>query len=131
MIDVLKEANEDATGEELGKLFQINHQCRGMDEMPDILKEAYANAGSVWRGTEAIADYVAQPPKDDATRMPSSLIMRGEHDFVNEESIQFWKECFNTKFLRFKTLEGCSHHCMIENGKLYGEIVDSYFAEYD
>ena len=63
--------------------------------------------------------------------MPSTLIMRGEYDFVSESSVEGWKDAFNTQFLRYKTLEGCSHHGLLENGKLYGEIVDSYFAEYD
>jgi len=130
LIGVLQESNKDATPEELGTLFQRNHQCR-MPEMPEILKEAYANAGTVWRGTDAISDYVAKAPSEDAERMPSTLILRGEYDFVSEDSVAYWKQCFNTKFLRFKTFEGCSHHICLENGPAYGETVDSYFAEYD
>ncbi|KAL3928769.1 MAG: hypothetical protein SGBAC_012504 [Bacillariaceae sp.] len=130
LIGLLAEANKDAKPEELGDLFRINHQCR-MPEMPPILKEAYENAGTVWRGTEAIQDYVAEAPSEEASRMPSTLIMRGEHDFVSQESVDRWKSMFNTKFLRYKTLEGCSHHCMLEAGAQYGDIVDSYFSEYD
>lgn len=115
---------------EMDELFRRTHQCR-LPEMPPILADAYANAGSVWRGTEAIADYVAQPPPEDAARMPSSLILRGEFDFVSDASVEGWKDAFNTQFLRYKTLEGGSHHGLLENGALYGEIVDSYFAEYD
>jgi hypothetical protein len=33
--------------------------------------------------------------------------------------------------VRCKTLEGCSHHGLYENGVLYGETIDSYFSEYD
>ena len=69
--------------------------------------------------------------KDDSESSVEVIEMEVSDIENNLESTQFWKECFNTKFLRFKTLEGCSHHCMIENGKVYGEIVDSYFAEYD
>jgi proline-specific peptidase len=122
--------NNDMTPEEIEELFRKKHQCR-LPEMPAILKDAYANAGTVWRGTTAISDYVATPPKADASRMPSALILRGEYDFVSEESVQGWKSAFNTKFLRYKTLEGGSHHLMLENGALYGEIVDSFFSEYD
>mmetsp|Transcript_26140 Transcript_26140/g.54566 ORF Transcript_26140/g.54566 Transcript_26140/m.54566 type:complete len:355 (+) Transcript_26140:1-1065(+) len=115
---------------ELAELFRVNHQCR-LPEMPAPLADAYANAGSVWRGTDAICDYVARAPPEDASRMPSSMILRGEYDFVSEDSVEGWREVFNTPFLRYKTLEGCSHHGLLEKGQVYGEIVDSYFAEYD
>ena len=135
LLDELKKSNskddgKDLTDAELEDLFRINHQCR-MPEMPPKLKDAYANAGRVWRGTDAIKDYVAAPPDEDASRMPSSLIMRGEHDFVSEECIESWKSAFNTKFLRYKTLQGCSHHGLFEDGATYGELIDSFCAEYD
>ncbi|KAL3931388.1 MAG: hypothetical protein SGARI_004219 [Bacillariaceae sp.] len=114
----------------MGELFRVKHQCR-LPEMPTPLKDAYANAGTVWRGTIAIADYVARPPSEEASRMPSTLILRGEHDFVSQSSVDAWKEAFNTKFLRYKTMDGCSHHGLLEKGPEYGEIIDSYFAEYD
>ncbi|KAK1742406.1 hypothetical protein QTG54_006971 [Skeletonema marinoi] len=125
-----KDDGEELTDAELEALFQTNHQCR-MPEMPPKLKEAYANAGTVWRGTDAIKDYVATPPAEGASRMPSSMIMRGEHDFVSEECIEPWKSVFNTKFLRYKTMKGCSHHGLFEDGATYGELIDSFCAEYD
>ena len=125
-----KDDGEELTDAELEALFQTNHQCR-MPEMPPKLKEAYANAGTVWRGTDAIKDYVASPPAEGASRMPSSMIMRGEHDFVSEECIEPWKSVFNTKFLRYKTMKGCSHHGLFEDGATYGELIDSFCAEYD
>mmetsp|Transcript_27725 Transcript_27725/g.39682 ORF Transcript_27725/g.39682 Transcript_27725/m.39682 type:complete len:183 (+) Transcript_27725:34-582(+) len=115
---------------QLEELFRTNHQCR-MEEMPPKLKEAYANAGTVWRGTDAIKEYVATPPEEDASRMPSSMIMRGEFDFVSEECIEPWKGVFNTKFLRYKTMKGCSHHGLFEDGATYGDLIDSFCAEYD
>ena len=125
-----KDDGEELTEEELEDLFRTNHQCR-IPEMPLQLKEAYANAGTVWRGTDAIEDYVATPPEEDASRMPSSLIMRGEYDFVSEECIEPWKSVFNTKFLKYKTMKGCSHHGLYEDGATYGELIDSFCAEYD
>eukprot|EP00984_Skeletonema_dohrnii_P007666 scaffold2799_cov117-Skeletonema_dohrnii-CCMP3373.AAC.8 len=125
-----KEDGEELTDAELEALFRTNHQCR-MPEMPPKLKEAYANAGTVWRGTDAIKDYVATPPAEGASRMPSSMIMRGEYDFVSEECIEPWKSVFNTKFLRYKTMKGCSHHGLFEDGATYGELIDSFCAEYD
>jgi len=130
LVEDLTEGKDDISEEEVNELFRVTHQCR-LEEMPKILAEAYENAGTVWMGTEAIADYIAKPPPEDASRMPSTLVMRGEYDFVSDEQIQAWKENLNTKFVRYKTLEGCSHHAMLENPEMYGEIVDSYFGEYD
>ena len=64
-------------------------------------------------------------------RMPSAMVMRGEYDFVSDECIMGWKKVFNHPFVRVKVLDGCSHHRLLENGGEYGEIVDSFFAEYD
>ena len=122
--------NFGISAKELEEIFRLNHQCR-LPEEPELLKDSKAKAGKVWRGTHVIADYVAKPPSQDAARMPSSLILRGEYDFVSQTSVDRWKSKFNTKFLRYKTLEGCSHHALFENGKLYGETLDSYFSEYD
>ena len=130
LLEELKKNGDSVSDDEMSERFRINHQCR-LPEMPEVLAESYANAGTVWRGTNAIADYVAQSPSISAAKMPSTLIMRGEFDFVSESSVEAWKDVFNTKFLRYKTLEGCSHHAMLENGELYGELVDSYFGEYD
>jgi proline iminopeptidase len=125
-----KDDDRELSDTELGDLFRTTHQCR-IPEMPALLKDAYANAGSVWRGTDAIKDYIATPPTEDASRMPSSLIMRGEYDFVSDECVEAWKSNFNTKFLRYKTLKGCSHHGLFEDGATYGEHIDSFCAEYD
>lgn len=116
--------------DELAELFRKEHQCR-TEKMPQSLIDAYAHAGSVWRGSKAIADYVAKPPSEQASRMPSCLIIRGEYDFVTEPCVEGWKDCFNHNFVRFKVMDGCSHHCLLENGLTYGETLDSYFAEYD
>lgn len=135
LLDELKKSNkkdekEELADAELGELFRVNHQCR-LPEFPTKLKDAYANAGSVWRGTDAIKHYVASPPNEGSSRMPSALIMRGEYDFVSEECIESWKSAFNTKALRYKTLQGCSHHGLFEDGATYGELIDSFCSEYD
>jgi proline iminopeptidase len=110
--------------------FRLEHQCR-TPGMPPLLADAYAHAGTVWRGTTAIADYEATAPSETASRMQSCMVLRGEHDFVTEACVEGWKECFNHNFVRYKTLEGCSHHGLLENGPLYGDAVDSFFGEYD
>jgi len=110
--------------------FRQLHQCR-TSEWPQPLADAYAHAGSVWRGTTAIYNYVATPPKEGASRMPPCMVMRGEYDFVSQRCIEGWRQCFNHGFSRTKVLEGCSHHGLLERATEYGEVVDSYFAEYD
>lgn len=120
----------ETTGDDLEEGFRLAHQCR-LPEKPKPLVDAYAHAGTVWRGTKAIPDYVAAPPSEDAQRMKSIMVMRGEHDFVTESCVEGWKEVVNHNFVRMKVLEGCSHHGLLENPAVYGEMVDSYFSEYD
>lgn len=111
--------------------FRLQHQCR-TPEPPDALKDAYAHAGTTWRGTTAIPDYEAQPVAENAPRrMPSCMVMHGEHDYITDKCVAGWKDCFSHKFVRTKTLEGCSHHGLLENGPLYGEKINSYFGEHD
>jgi pimeloyl-ACP methyl ester carboxylesterase len=116
--------------DDVAEAFRLAHQCR-TPEKSQPLVDAYAHAGTVWRGTMAIPDYEAQPPSEDAARMPSTMVMRGEYDFVTEACVEGWKDVFNHKFVRLKTVSGCSHHGLLENGALYGDMVDSFFAEYD
>jgi len=123
-------SEEGSSEEEIAEAFLKEHQCR-TTEMPQPLLDAYAHAGTVWRGSDAISDFTAKPPSEDASRMPSCMVIRGEHDFVTEPCVEGWKDCFNHKFVRFKVVDGCSHHCLSENGPLYGDLVDSYFNEYD
>ncbi len=128
LIDALLEEDNDMST--IAERFRIQNQCR-TNEKPQPLVDAYEHAGTVWRGTDVIRDYVAQPPQSGAARMPSAMVMRGEHDFVGEECVEGWKEAFNHKFVRMKVLDGCSHHGLLENGAVYGEVVDAFFAEYD
>ena len=123
-------SNLSVSDDQVAESFRREHQCR-TPEMPQPLVDAYAHAGTVWRGTDAISDYTATPPSESASRMRSCMVMRGEHDFVTDQCVASWKECFNHNFVRFKTLEGCSHHGLLENGPMYGEMVDSFFCEYD
>ena len=127
LISELELKEEDNVAEE----FRKAHQCQ-TEESPQALVDAYAHAGTVWRGTTAIANYVAQPPSETARRLPSTLVLRGEHDFVTDVCTQDWKaRVFNHNFVPEKMLEGCSHHGLLENGAMYGDIVDSFFSEYD
>lgn len=128
LLDVLRDQDDEE--ETLGDRFRMTHQCR-MEAMPSPLIDAYAHAGTVWRGTAAIPGYEAQPPSENAARMPSALVMRGEYDFVDSECVEGWKACFNHDFVRLKVMEGCGHHGLLENGRAYGEAVNAFFSEYD
>ena len=110
--------------------FRETHQCR-TPGLPEPLARAYRKSGSTWSGLAAIPDYVLTPPSENAARMKSALLIRGEYDFSTEDCVKDFDQLFNHKFLRKKILEGCSHHGLLENGPMYGEILDSYFAEYD
>jgi len=112
--------------------FRMRHQCQS-EEKPKAIKDAYEHAGErgIWRGTDSIEGWKAIKPMEGLQRMPSCMVMRGENDFVSSECIEGWKDAFNHKFVRTKVLDGCSHHGLLENGNMYGEIVDSFFSEYD
>ena len=121
IIDALEDAN----------LFRERHQCRTV-EMPGPLKAAYDHAGTTWRGTTAIANYAAKPLHAGAERTPSALVLRGEYDFVTAPCVTPWKDLlWTSRSVRFQTLAGCSHHGLLEQPLLYGDIVESFFAEYD
>jgi len=116
--------------------FQARHACRATTtdgEKPQALADAYERAGTpgVWRGTDSIKGWKAATPSESSKRMPSCMVMRGEHDFVTADCVEGWKTAFNHKFVRVKELANLSHHGLLEDGTTYGAIVDSYFAEYD
>jgi proline iminopeptidase len=128
IIEKLVEEDDDMSS--LAERFRLQSQCR-ISEKPQPLVDAYAHAGTIWRGTDVIKEWRAEKPSDGSKRMPSLLVMRGEHDFVSEECVQGWKKVFNHAYVRMKVLEGCSHHGLLEFPEQYGETVDSFFAEYD
>ena len=125
---------EDPNESTVMERFQATHTCRTNDgKKPQPLAEAYEKAGTpgIWRGTDSIKEWTATKASDSAKRMPSCMVMRGEHDFVTADCVEGWKQAFNHPFVRVKELERLSHHGLLEDGKTYGEIVDSFFAEYD
>jgi len=155
LMDILLE--EDAEEATVMDRFQARHVCRTTTtttvdengkkkyEKPAPLAEAYHNnpgTPGLWRGTESIQGWTATKPKSTASRMPSCMILHGEYDFVTADCVQGWKKdndddadadrsIFNHPYVRVKELEQLSHHGLLEDGKRYGEIVDSFFLEYD
>jgi proline iminopeptidase len=124
---------DDVDESTVGELFEREHISR-LPERPQALKDAYNHAGTVWRGTVAIANYVAMPPKTDssASPLPPAMVLRGQHDFVTNACIQDWKETiWRHRRMREKEIPGCSHHGLLENAFLFGDCIDSYCTEYD
>mmetsp|Transcript_15831 Transcript_15831/g.36313 ORF Transcript_15831/g.36313 Transcript_15831/m.36313 type:complete len:455 (+) Transcript_15831:123-1487(+) len=155
------EKDWDAMAEALPdpNLFPETHLCR-TPELPRPLQDAYAGVGTVWSGTSAISGYKARPPQEPRNHnddgdggtnkrserqqnnnnnnnnidIPSALILRGEHDVVTELCSKGWKEEMlsrSSRSVEEHTLDGCSHHGLLENGSVYGSVVDSFFGEYD
>lgn len=129
LIEALLE--EDPNRTTIMERFKAQHICQ--TEPQPALKNAYEKAGKpgIWRGTDSIKNWKATPPSESAKRMPSCMVMRGSNDFVTDECVQGWKDAFNHPYVRLKELEGLAHHGLLEDGARYGELVDSFFAEYD
>eukprot|EP00957_Ditylum_brightwellii_P190666 14514722-Ditylum_brightwellii.AAC.1 len=128
LLEVLRESDDDAST--LKQRFRITHQCR-TQHMPAPLVDALKHAGAVWRDTVVIQNYVATPPSEQAVTMPPAMAMRGEYDCVNERCLDEWKGVFNHNMVELRTLEGCSHHGLLERGTFYGETLDNFFSKHD
>jgi proline iminopeptidase len=112
-----------------GELFHAQHVCR-TKEIPKPLQSAREHAGSLWRGTTAIADYVATSPREQQL-LPPALILRGEYDFVTEQCVMGWKSIWPTGKLKYFVLEECAHHGLLERETLYGQLIGSFCCEHD
>ena len=123
-------------------LFSSTHECR-LPQRPQPLLDAYAHAGSVWRGTDAIKGWTLQArppapapgggaPTDDAGQTmlaTPALVLRGEHDFVTADNQRGWSDVFGR--VRFKSLPDSSHHTLLEKREAYLEVVDAFCGEFD
>lgn len=111
---------------EMAEAFRLTHQCR-TPEMPPCLADAYANAGTVWRGTGVIADYKASLP--EPLTAPPALVVRGQHDFVTYASIEEWKSCFATT--QMVELRDCAHHGLLERPDAYADVLQSFWKDHE
>lgn len=125
---LLLETNQP-TPKEQGEAFHAKHVCR-LNELPRPLQSARENAGTLWRGTTAIAEYSATPSSDNK-QLPPLLVLRGEFDFVTEECVSGWNKLWNEKHVTNLVLEGCAHHGLLEKGTFYGEAVGLFCYEND
>ena len=118
------EANPDYSQPTLQDLFRQQYECRVVPT-PLPLTDAYAQAGNVWKGMEAIPDYVAQ----HGGMTTPALILRGEHDFISERCIEGWSALLPQS--QCVTLAGCSHHALLENEGMYGAVVGGFLEDWD
>jgi pimeloyl-ACP methyl ester carboxylesterase len=91
--------------------------------MPLALAAAYTKASTVWGGTDVIAGYRAMI--DKLLPSPPALITRGQYDFVSTTNMYKWRDCF--EHVAFMELEGCSHHGLLEQLKLYAQVLQDFW----
>jgi proline iminopeptidase len=109
---------------ELGEAFRKKHQVQ-TEVPPKPLEEAYAEAGTIFRGTAAIADYNASLEDGEDPVETPALILRGESDFVTLPCIEGWKYLFQEAVVQ--QLEGCAHHGMLERPEHYGTVLETFW----
>jgi pimeloyl-ACP methyl ester carboxylesterase len=126
---LLHEISEDFDGDKRQALerFRQLHECQAVP-IPLSLLDAYAQAGSTWRGTQAIPDYTALVETNCKLEQPAFLL-RGQDDFVTQPCMQDWDKCF--KKTQTMVLAGCSHHGLLENEQLYGDVISSFLTDND
>ena len=106
--------------------FMAQHNLR-VEPQPQRLVDAYAHAGTLWRGTSAIKDLVVSGETMGRIRCPA-LVLRGEHDFVTEACVEAWRGLPDA---RFETLAGCSHHALLEQPKEYLQVLGDFLREHE
>lgn len=107
--------------------FMSKHNCR-LEEKPASLDAAYAHAGTTWRGTSAINGYEIDQDLAKSRVLCPALCLRGEYDFVTEACVEGWKAI---PTIEFATLEGCSHHALLEQPKAYLGTLDAFLRKHD
>jgi L-proline amide hydrolase len=121
----------DAGGEEdnMEEAFRKAHQCQ-TPVKPQPLIDAYALAGTIFHGTQAIPDYQATLEDDDSERVDvPALIMRGEKDFVTPDCVKGWDGLFGE--CKIVELEGCAHHGLLEQPDLYAKTLESFWKRHE
>jgi len=128
LLDKLVEQGDDDKRQAMER-FRYKHECQALP-IPLNLLDAYAQAGKVWRGIEAIPGYVASLDDQDAPLLPQpTFVIRGQDDFVTQACIDNWNKLFeNTQTM---VLAGCSHHALLENEQMVGDVISSFVVDHD
>jgi len=126
-MDQLRDTYPDYTPSMLQELYHQQNECRIVPP-PLALTDAYAQAGNVWRGMDAIPDYEAQATIT-TSKLPPTLILRGQYDFISERCIEEWSTIIPSSHQ--VTLAGCSHHGLLENEAMYGAAIGGFIEDCD
>jgi proline iminopeptidase len=124
LLQQISDSNPDSNKQTIQELFRQQYECRVVPT-PLPLMDAYAQAGTIWRGMEAIPEYVAY----DVIPTTAALIIRGQHDFVTERCIEGWSTLLPKSQL--VTLAGCSHHGLLEHESMHGAVVGGFLEDND
>lgn len=138
--------------EAVQRAFRQRHECR-VDPLPLPLQQSFEKAGYASSrssaGLRAVRGYSAMKAaaaagKDgpdagttttDKMGLPPVLILRGQHDFVTEESCEAWLKIWrgNSKSgnASVMTLAGCSHYGMVEMESLFGSVLSAFLRDHD
>lgn len=106
--------------------FMAAHNCR-VAEKPQPLADAYAHAGTTWRGSGAISGLEVSAAAMGRIACPA-LVMRGDHDFVTEECVQGWSAMPDVTFV---TIDDASHHALLEQPEAYLDTLGAFLRKHD
>ena len=109
--------------------FMATHNCRAGtgDEQPAPIADAYAHAGTSWRGSGVIAELAVDVGALGAITTPT-LVLRGEFDFVTEACVEPWRALPSAEFV---TLANASHHALIEEPDSYMQVLSAHLCKHD
>lgn len=108
--------------------FRQVHECKALP-IPLSLLDAYAQAGTVWRGIQAIPNYKAELGLDETPLSQPAFLVRGQDDFITAKCMKDWEKLFcDTQTMG---VAGCSHHALLENEQLYGNVVSTFLVDHD
>ena len=128
------EADANRLLEEAGgdvELFMARHNCRVVPQ-PKQVADAYAKAGSTWRGSGVLAGYEAA--KTTSSSWPAhlrTLVISGEHDFVTPELAKTWLDILPHGSASQVVVDGGSHMPFWDASEQYFGRVCAFLDECD
>ncbi|KAL7461580.1 hypothetical protein ACHAXS_001996 [Conticribra weissflogii] len=134
MFQESRETDDQISDKSISERLRKRNECR-TDTVPSPLACAIENRGTMFSGPEAVSDYIAVPSPDEH-ELPPALLIKGEHDFINEECIKGWRNIFSCDDkrrmnIREELMENCSHYCHLENGPRFGTLVNNHCFIHD
>jgi len=131
--------------EQVTQVFRQRHECC-VHPLPLPLQQAFQMAGftSSAVGLKTVRDFKVVDQDKPIEDLPPVLILRGQNDFVTEESCREWQRLVDKQRMpatpdskdsvpttTMMTLAGCSHYGMLEAERLFGSTVTSFVQQYD